>query len=142
MKRLFLTFLAVVAHLDCATGQDYYQDVNRQPTAWGRAAGVPKVFHGGATVTVKLNGCVAIVNVNPGTDLANKSDASMQALADIAREMARDTPYDHKNALEERCRLWARAVKTEAAQMTQNNPRNKERRYPRPSLQRGPFNDV
>ena len=116
-----------------------YVDRDKSATGWGASAGLPKIFDKGSTITVKLNGCIAVLNVNPDNAVLRTTDGTWQALATIGREAAKRTHYDPKETHKQRCRHWMGLVKqADAARRQQNNPSKqrpgyKERRDPPPS---------
>ena len=106
-----------------------YFDNNDVPTGWGYAAGFPVVYDGGPTVIAKLDGCIAVVEVNQGTELAKKSATSLQAVVEICREAANSSHYRPGQSRSERCDAWSRDVLTAAATMPENTRRDLEREY-------------
>lgn len=110
-----------------------------KPTAWGPQAGAPKVFSKEGHMTVKLNGCIAIVVPRRDSILAERTDTAKQLLVDIAREQASLNPHREGHSLAQQCEAWSLSVKETASKLPENQPHPRERRTPRRIPTRGPF---
>lgn len=119
VKQLLHIVFVTIALMGCALTQPSPVTDGKE-TAWGPIAGAAKVYSlGDGLLKVKVGNCVAFVEPQSGSQLANQTTNMKQLLVAIGRERTFDTSD---------CDTWSELVKQDAADLPQNQVYPRERR--------------